>query len=68
MMLNETEYTMSNTTFHPAFTSDPTLDIIEQRLHECKDLLSKTTSVFAAGNELQTENFFNHFVNECQLQ
>lgn len=49
-MLNETETTMSNTTFTPAYvTSDPTLDIIEQRFNECKDLLSKSTSTFSAG-------------------
>ncbi|CAO1399910.1 unnamed protein product [Diamesa tonsa] len=49
-MLNETENTMINSTFLPAYvTSDPTLDIIEQRFHECKDLLSKSTSSFSAG-------------------
>lgn len=58
-MLNETEYTMLNTTFLPAYvTSDPTLDIIEQRFHECKDLLSKSTSSFSAGNELNIAKLF----------
>lgn len=51
IMLNETENTMSNTTFTPAFvTSDPILAIIEQRFHECKDFLRKSTSNFSAGN------------------
>lgn len=66
-MLNETENTMLNTTFLPVYvTSDPN-SVIEQRIHECNDLLSKSTSTFSIGNELNIAKLFQSLCQKMSI-
>lgn len=68
MMLNETENTMLNTTFLPVYvTSDPN-SVIEQRIQECNDLLSKSTSTFSTGNELNIAKLFQSLCQKMSMQ